>query len=78
MKKSDIVTFNSWLNSVYKKLFKYHKWEFVIERIHWTHVERLYLHPLVNLGQLFVKSMIFKNGHKVFCFVCNELLCTWG
>jgi len=64
MKKSDIVTLNSWWNSVHRKLFKYHKWESVRELIHV--MNRLDLYHIVNLRQfLFVKSMILKNGHNV-------------
>jgi len=63
MKKSDMVTLNSWWNFVCRMLFKYHKWDYVRELIHM--LNRLDLHH-INLRQLLlVKSMILNNGHIV-------------
>jgi len=64
MKLSDIKTVNSWWNSVYRKIFKYHKWESVRELICYLH--RLDLKHIVNLRHLtFIKSMIVNNSNNV-------------
>ncbi len=56
LSKSRILELNSWWNSVYRKIFNYHKWESVKELIFM--LGRLDLHHIINLKSLkFVINM---------------------
>ena len=56
LKGAELQSLNSWWNSVYRKIFHYHKWESVKEIIHF--LGRLDLVHLVNLRQMqFIKKL---------------------
>jgi exonuclease III len=61
MANNDLRILNSWWNSVYRRIFNYHKWESVKELI--CYLGRLDLIHLTNLRQLnFIKRMIHNAG----------------
>ena len=62
---SDLITINTWWNSVYRKIFQYNKWESV--RLLISYLHRLDFLHLCNLRTIsFSQKMLDRNRHPVF------------
>ena len=70
IKHSQLAELNSWWNSVYRKIFNYHKWESVKTLI--CYLGRLDLVHIVNQRRLlFIKKMSM--NHRGNIFICDLL-----
>ena len=76
LKSDELAEVNSWWNAVYRKIFKFNKWESVKALIFLS--ERLDVVHMINLRCInFIKNMLHDSNHNkiVQCFINNYVKC---